>query len=107
MKERERKAFRQFRLGALGEIMQLQNMAVGLQSDAAVSPWLGAIRGAAEAGLGGLVGELFTPGQELREVPTGTAIPTPPPAATPPATPTPGRREPERRGGGYEGLPLS
>jgi hypothetical protein len=73
MKEGKREAFQQFRLGALGEIMQLQDMAGTLGRQADVSPLLSAF-GAARGGIGQIIGGALAPGQELQER-TGTAIP--------------------------------
>jgi hypothetical protein len=73
-KEAKREAFQRFRLGALGEIMQLQNMAGTLERETP-SPFLAAFRGAVRGGFGDLIGKAVTPGPELKEAPTGQAIP--------------------------------
>ena len=74
MKQGERQAFQDFRLGALSEIMQMQNLATGLKSSLA-SPGMAFLSGATKGGLGNLVGSFFTPKETLKEMPTGSIIP--------------------------------
>lgn len=74
LKESKREKQQQFRLGAIGEIMQLQNMAGTLETTAP-SPFLEAFKGAVTGGGAELLGKAFTPGPELKEAPTGAAIP--------------------------------
>lgn len=76
MKEGERKAFQQFRLRGLGEMMQLGSMAGSMEEQGKASPWLAGLSGAVKGGLGSLIGEAFTPGEELKETPVGGALPT-------------------------------
>jgi hypothetical protein len=71
LKEAKRGEFEGFRLGTLGEVMQLQNMATALKESQA-SPALAAISGAAAGGLGDIISQFFTPGEELRETGTGS-----------------------------------
>jgi len=82
LKESERSKFKQFRLGALGEIMKLGNISLSLERQASANPFFAAIASAAPD-IGGLIGGALSPGIGRTENVEGIA---PAPAGTVPVT---------------------